>query len=394
MIIFKKIGNYKILADMKSSTNTNIETKIGFRGNFPPDELFILNKFKHTKENNFFFKTLSIYFLSKFKINDYHDFFSDSEHFYAVFKYKKNQNLKYRYNKKACVANFDERLKVFEKILIKIYNLSEVYKIPFSILSVIVTPENITVDENKNEFFIFDLHLLQNSEYYDEKFIFKNISNIILSIFDIESSSKYNKTLQIIIKKCKFGLYDSIAKLMVEFKKSAGEIKVSSFTTYWKHQIELRKYLIPKLTQMIIAPAMVAALVFLIYKKLNSVNETTEGAKPMVIGEVSYSAGSQDTTGKNITLQPIVMDDTKKSSENNDILLTPEAPVEFDDYIVRKGDSISSICETFYANKRFESAISGFNNLEKENAILPGKILKLPNKASIAVYLEDYESSE
>ncbi|MDR1241048.1 MAG: hypothetical protein LBK29_04245 [Oscillospiraceae bacterium] len=391
MIFFKRAGDYKILADMKFGVNS--ETKIGFKGKFPSNELFILNKFKHVKENSFFLKTLSIYFLSEFRTKDYHDFFSNNEHFYAIFKYKKNQNLNYRYNKNSCIASFDERLKVFENILIRTYNLLEIHKIPFSIISTVLTPENITVDENKNEFFNFDLHLLQNNKNADEKTIFKNISNIILSIFEIESSLKYNKILQIIIKKCKFGLYDSIPKLIIEFKKSAGEIKVSSFSTYWKRQIELRKYLIPKLTQMIMAPAMVVALVYLIYKKLNSVNETTEGVKPVVIGEISYSAGTQDTSGKNITLQPIVMEETKSDKEIG-ISLPPDALIEFDDYVVRKGDDIGSICETFYADKKFESAISGFNNLEKEDALLPGKILKLPNKASVAVYLENSEISE
>ncbi|MDR1364165.1 MAG: hypothetical protein LBJ32_00805 [Oscillospiraceae bacterium] len=388
MLLFKKAGDYKILAQKSVGKNSSVE--IGFKSNFPPDQLFLLNKFQHNKKNEEIFKSLFVYFSSDIKTSNYVDFFSHSNYFYAVFKYKEEQNLKYRYNAKTCIANFEERARILENILIKIYNLIELRKTPINILATVLNSECIVVDSNKNDFFNFDLQFLNTKENFEEKLIFKKIGNIISTMFEIESASKYNKILKIIIKKCDLGIYDSIPKLVVEFKKNSEEIKISSFWLYWKRRFLMQKHLIKKLTHAVLAPTLIVAFVYLIYKKLTNGDNAAESPKPVTIGEISYSASAQDISDKTITLHPLIEKPAQIGSTEK-IILPPNAPIEYDDYITRYDDTISSICQNFYSETKFESVITSFNNLEKNDAILPGIILKIPNKSSMALYLENNE---
>ena len=86
MIKFFKEGKYSIAATKFKDENVTIN--IGFLGEIPERKYFIINKFKHSDENNQLFKDLIMYFRSKDKIESFVDFFSMNNYFYAVFKYK------------------------------------------------------------------------------------------------------------------------------------------------------------------------------------------------------------------------------------------------------------------------------------------------------------------
>ena len=73
------------------------------------------------------------------------------------------------------------------------------------------------------------------------------------------------------------------------------------------------------------------------------------------------------------------------SSEN--ITLTEGLDIAFEDYIVQDGDTVESICEDYYKEKRYETAISTFNGIEVNDKLEAGTILKLPDKTAIALYI-------
>ena len=61
--------------------------------------------------------------------------------------------------------------------------------------------------------------------------------------------------------------------------------------------------------------------------------------------------------------------------------------MEYEDYIVKQGDTVSSICNEYYKEKRYETAIATFNGIEVDSKLTPGTILKLPNRTAIAMYI-------
>ena len=61
--------------------------------------------------------------------------------------------------------------------------------------------------------------------------------------------------------------------------------------------------------------------------------------------------------------------------------------MEYEDYVVQQDDTISSICDEYYKDKKYATAIATFNGMEITDKLTPGTILKLPNRTAIALYI-------
>ena len=121
MLNFKMIGKYKISS--VRSLNDDISVYVGFIGDVSSKETFVINELKYEERNKKIFKELFLYFKSKEKIESFRDFFSLNGYFYAVFDYFDEQNIIYKYRKQTCTSNFNERVKIFESLCIKIKSL-------------------------------------------------------------------------------------------------------------------------------------------------------------------------------------------------------------------------------------------------------------------------------
>jgi len=389
VIKFFKEGKYSIVAT--KFKNKNITVNIGFLGELPAKEYFIINKFKHSDKNNIFFKKLIMYFNSKNKIENFVDFFSMNNYFYAVFKYKESQNLIYKYNKKVCITDFRKRVRIFENICIKIkaciFNNS-----PLLILLTMADPNNITIDNEDNIFINFDLRKIfnyqeQENEYLENKnkYIVKFISKIFKIIFETEVSYKYNRIMNLIYKKCELGIHKSIEEIVLDVKNNIEEAEISSMIEYLKYQFRIRKYLIPKLTKMVLIPSFIIAFGFLIYAKLNGLNKNSSGAKSLTIGEITYSGNKNDASAKSIELDNSVAITPEFEKSNKNIILPQDSTENYEDYIVQNGDTASSISESKYSDKNLGSAITSFNGISSN--LIPGSILKIPSKNFIDSYI-------
>ncbi|BED92299.1 MAG: LysM peptidoglycan-binding domain-containing protein [Candidatus Improbicoccus pseudotrichonymphae] len=389
MIYYKKIKNYKICANLNESEN--ISSYIGFVGKYPDiDNLFVINKFRQNKNNEENFKEFFYYFKSK-KNKDFMDFFSEKNCFFAVFKYKKIQNLKYQYNKEKCIDAFGKRFKVFENIMIKLYNIINLGCIPSLILRNITKYENILVDNNDIFYFNYELKYFSR-EKISKKEIFKNISEIISTMFETEISYKYNKMIRIIFQKCELNLYASIPELIIDFKKNERSIRISSFMMYMKNQFAIRKNLISRLAQTVIIPSLLIAFFYLIFSKIFV--KKIKDEKEIIIGETVYSIGNQENNkNKKITMD-INLESPKQKEKTENIMLSPNEKLEFEDYIIQNGDTFGSLCIKFYGDEKFVSAISSFNSMNDKDLLFPGKILRIPLRSSIIKKLEERKETE
>ena len=129
-------------------------------------------------------------------------------------------------------------------------------------------------------------------------------------------------------------------------------------------------------------------IIYLAYDKLNKDKNESAAINSVEIGNVKYSASNSDESDKTLGEDTSNQDNQSKntgSSEN--ITLTEGLDIAFEDYIVQDGDTVESICEDYYKEKRYETAISTFNGIEVNDKLEAGTILKLPDKTAIALYI-------
>ena len=388
MIKFFKEGKYSIAATKFKDENVTIN--IGFLGEIPERKYFIINKFKHSDENNQLFKDLIMYFRSKDKIESFVDFFSMNNYFYAVFKYKEAQNLNYKFNKKVCITDFRKRVKIFENICIKIKTCI-FNNMPSPVLLTMADSKNITIDDEDNIFVNFDMRKIfsyqkQQEKYLENKnkYIVKIISKIFKTIFETEVSYKYNRIMQLIYKKCKLGIHNSIEEIVIDIKNNIEEAEISSMIEYLKYQFRIRKYLIPKITKTVLLPSIIFAVGFLIYQKLRGPNRTA-GGQSLTIGEITYSGSNKDESAKSINLDNSVALTPENSTSSKSIIVPKDSTEDYEDYVVQDGDTASSISENKYSDKTLGSVITSFNGIS--GSLLPGTILKIPTKAFVDAYV-------
>lgn len=385
MVKFVEEGKYKIVATKYKTDDLIIN--IGFIEKFPPKEYFLINKFKHGEKNNKIFKEMLIYFNSKNKFDYFYDFFSLGDYFYVVFKYNEEPNLDYRYNKNLCLTDFRRRIKIFESICIKIKNISR-SGFPFNLISSSINPDNISVSENDDIFFNFDFRSIYDNiheeQKYNEnknKYLVMKLSKIFGIIFETEISSRYNKIMEMMFKKCSLGIYKSIEEMVLDLKNNTEEAEISSFIGYIKHQFRIRKYLIPKITKMVFVPSLILVFGYLVYKKVNGLNYATNENSSFTIGEITYSGDGNDESAKSVDLDMSMKSKLESESKNKKVYLPENSEVEFDDYIVKQGDTPSSISESQYSDKSFGSAITSFNSVSGN--LVPGTILRIPSKSAV-----------
>ena len=376
----KSASDYVSIATLFS--DENMEVSVTFKGEKTVDNFYILNKFLFSEKDLDIFKKLFSFFSSPKKTKDFVDFFVHKDNFYAAFKYVHAENIKQKYNKHLNTAVFDERCFILENILIKI---DQLYKITPEILACVTEPENICVDGEKNVHLIYNLKNIEKYKKDSRKAIFENIYDIIFIMLQQEAQAPFNKALHIVLDKCKRGVYSSIPELVIELKKAEKISKTSSWWSYFKYQLSLRQKLINKLTQTTITAAIIVGLLYLGYMKINE-NKTPTGAAPVVsIGDVSYNANAEDESAKNVSTEK--ENTTKTNKVTSDIVLMEGLDMDFEDYIVQHGDTIASICEAYYKDASFITAVATFNGLQTNEKLVPGSILKLPNRTAIALYV-------
>ncbi len=392
-----KNSNYTIIANLynninnNSQKNTNINnnisnysTLVAYQNENTLDNLYILNQFQYDKNNTSILELLFSAYESSNKPHEYKNFFIENNNYYAVFKYYQYENIKTFFDKNFNDSHFNERCSILEYILIRIYNMNS---LPNQIIGCLTELENIVLNKDKDV--LFQGNLKNLSKYSDsktsKKLIFKNIHDIIYTILEPECSMGFNKPLHIILDKCKNLVFESIPELIVELKKAEKLSQTSSWKSYIKYHYELRKPIIQKLSKTAVSSALILGVFYLAYSKLTENTKSASSSALVTIGDTSYNANSEDTSDKNVSIENI--DNQSGDDDTANITLSKGLDMEYEDYIVQYGDTISSIAMSYYKENKYATAISTFNGLEVTDKLTAGTILKLPNRTAIALYL-------
>lgn len=373
--------DYVSMASLFESESLKI--LVAYKGEKKLENFFILNEFSYNDENLEKFKILFNMFNSPEKPKEFVDFFVENEKFYAVFTYFQEDSIDKKYSKTFNTSHFDERCKILENILIY---FESIYRFPRCILGCLSEPGNIRVDEEKNVHFVYDLRNMD--KYSDEKknlnLIFQNMSNIICIFLESEVQAKFNKELHIVVDKCKRGVYSSIPQMAVELKRAERISMNSSWVSYIKYQLSLRKDKIAKISKISTASIIALGAFYLVYSKLNEGQNAGTAPTMVSIGGVNYTGDTQDESDKTVSTENI--DNQTGEVKSADIVLSPGLDIQYEDYIVQNGDTITSICNDYYKDEKFVTAVASFNGLDVNDMLTAGSILKLPNRTAVALY--------
>lgn len=373
-------SDYVIVASLLE--NKKINVFVAFKGENVLDNLYLLNEFPYDKKDLFIFKKLFSAFSSSHRPTEFTDFFVSKDNFYAIFKYNEETNIKQRYKKETSTSAFDERCQILENILIKIDSISKFLP---ELAGCISEPENIKVDDSKNVYMNYNLQNIEKYRGATLEVIFKNIHDIIFTLLQPEAEAGFNKQLHIVLDKCKNGVYNSIPELIIELKKAEKISKTSSWLSYFKYQLSLRKPLINKITQGAITASIAAGVIYLAYSKITAGQNPGSLATVVSIGDITYNGNKEDESQKGVSTEN--EDNQTNASSSADITLTEGLDMAFEDYIVQYGDTVSSICESYYKDSKYVTAIATFNGIQTNEKLTAGTILKLPNRTAIALYI-------
>ena len=376
-----KTSDYVVIASLFS--NKELTILVAYQEKSPLDNLYLLNQFPYQKDNLKTFKMLFDIFSSPNKPKEFVNFFVEENMYYAVFKYHGGENIKQKYRKGFSAQSFEERCTILEDILIRI---DKIYNLPNPIVGCLTEPQNIKITQEKEVNFYGNL---QNIEIYNNStgkdLILKNIRDIIFTILEPEAQAGFNKPLHIVLDKCERGVYESIPEMIVELKKAEKISKTSSWISYFKYQISLRKNLIAKLSKISLSALVVAGIFYLAYSKLTEGQQAGSAPVLVSIGDVTYNGNVSDESDKNVSTENI--DNQTGEASGTDITLSEGLDMEYEDYIVQYGDTVSSISTNYYKDSKYITAVATFNGIDVSEKLTPGTILKLPNRTAIALYI-------
>lgn len=382
MTNIKKNTDYVIISTIFSSENFN--AKIAYKGKKTTDNFYIINEFNFEKEFLDTFTNLFNIFKSDDKPSMFVDFFVENDKFYSIFKYTESENIIKKYKKNFNTTTFDNRCIVLEKILMYI---DKIYKFPHTILGCVTEPENIKIDSDTNIKFIYNFKNM--NKYSDsltsKNLILKNITDIICIILEAEVEAKFNKELHIVIDKCKRDVYNSLPELIIDLKRAEKICKTSSWISYIKLQLSLRKHILNKISKISLNLIIIAGLWYFIYSQMTSGQVSGSSTILVSIGGINYNANEDDDSDKIISSENI--DNQIGTTEISDIILSEGLDMEYEDYIVQYGDTVTSISENYYNDNAFATAISTFNGIDINDTLDAGSILKLPNRTAISLYI-------
>lgn len=381
MAEINKSFDYVVIANIFS--DENISVLIGYKGENTLDNLYIINELSYEDSHIETFKDLFWIYCSEDRPKEFVDFFVENDKFYSVFKYVETEDISRKFRKGFNLFKFDDRCIFLEDILIRIDRLQS---FPVEVRGCLTEPQNIRVDDENNVHLIYNLQNIAKYKSEDaEELIAQNISHIIYTLLKPEADLKFNKSLHIVIDKCKRGVYRSVPEMVIDLKKAEKVSANSSWMGYIKYQISLHRPFINQVSRAGLAFFVVAGIVYLVHSKITEGQDSGSAPTAVTIGEISYSGDADDDSNKTVSTENV--DNQTGSVSQSDIVLSEGLDIEYEDYIVQYGDTVSSICSEYYKDSKYMTAVASFNGISTDEKLTAGTILKLPNRTAIALYL-------
>lgn len=375
-----KYSDYLVMAVLHQSEKINV--KLAFKGQNTLDNIYILNEFPFNSNDLHTFKLLFNMFHSKNKPESFVDFFVAKHHFYAIFKYTQCGNIEEKFQKQRLVMTFEERCKILENILIKLELLR---CFPEEITGCISETQNINITDQNEIHFVYNLAHSAKYRGATGAVVYENIHNIISTLLAPEVKMKFNTQLHIVLDKCKQGVYSSIPQLVIDLKKAEKISKSSSWKSYIMNMIEARKPQINKIKRYTMIFLIICGAFYIGYSKISE-GTNVKSTENVTIGGTRYNGNTQDESDKTLTSENQDNQTNEQSATSQNITLTKGLDIDYEDHIVKYGETVSSVAEDYYRDKKYITAVASFNGIEVTEKLTPGSILKMPNKTAIALY--------
>ena len=155
------------------------------------------------------------------------------------------------------------------------------------------------------------------------------------------------------------------------------EASISSFTQFWKYQFNVRKKQISRYVKYTFTTIVIISFGMIIWQKVRPNLKDSGRSENVKIGEINYLANEGDSSDKLISIGANSIKPSLPSKQT--ISIPKDVEIEYEDYIIKHGDTVSSISEQFYGDSSFGSVITSFNELS--GYLIPGTIIKIPSKS-------------
>ena len=369
----KQLKDYKILATLTSNNNISIFVA-SCKGK--KNQLYAINKIP--KENKSILNDFFSYYQSNNRCKEMKDLFTIEDYIYIIFEYTQAETLEKCFRQEKNIYTLEERKLILQNILIKISNLIDT--MPLNLLISIIRLENISIDQNKDFHFIYNLSSIISNNKADIKILFKNLSSIIKAVFDVEIKEKKLPSINLIIDKCNFGLYKSIPELIVDLNNNLkNEKKFNKFSLLKSAYIKKYEKKIKTIKRAKIPVASIAVIALISYWLIFAGSNTT--LTNFTLGQVEYNFYLNKDYDQNI--QAFNYTQPAPKPVQQDLSIPSSLKIDFDDYIIKAGDTLESICKVNYPSTDFISTIKSFNNISSDSDLKPGNIIKLPNQTAV-----------
>ncbi len=389
MLHVSDISMYKRVATLNKNQKNGIDVYVATLHNKSSSEFYIINSFEHSSENQKIFQDF-FFFYNDNNIIDFVNFLTDGNRFFVIFKYENNNGISYIFNKEKNIYNYKERCAILKDILIKISSISQM---PVQALICATELNNIKIDNNKNVQIVYNFENYNNYIRNDTGIIYENIANIISVMLNqeleeskIPINSLYNKPLKIVIEKCKKHIYNSIPELILDLEKAEqacdkNDVKSAAYNYLNKKKEYLKRF------SWIALSFMICFIIFFTFKPLFR-NKNKPSSEPANIGAITYNKAAE-AIDNNVDIQH-PSNANSNSIDFSSIVIPANSDILYNEYIVQYGDTLDSICKSYYSNENLSSAVKTFNNISDDAVLQAGTILKLPAQSAISKFVEGY----
>ena len=245
----------------------------------------------------------------------------------------------------------------------------------------VLQPENLLLDDDGGIRLRYELRPEFLSEEGSD--VWAEAAALIEFLMEKELKSPYHKALRAIHKKCRAGLYTSLPALISDLERMMDTLAEIGPVQ------ALRAFLLRKRARIVQLSwlGMVTLLVCLVIYAVTSLTtrQTLDAVPISEIGTITYVA-AQEEEGDSIQLTDPV---PPAGEEGVDFTALPdrEAQLASEDYIVQPGDSLASICTSYYGAAGYDELVAAFNGLQPDQSLDAGSVLLLPLRDQLAQYM-------
>ena len=342
------------------------------------EELLLVNRVSLRPEVRPFFRDLYGSFSRRGERSEFLELFSAGRDICAVFRYHQGPSLAQVF--RDCRGSAAGRLDVLEAALLRVHSAAGA--LPAPVICGLLRPENLLLDGEGN---IRLLYRFQSGLLEEGKAdIRARAAELLEFMLARELKSPYFKEIRTVHKKCASGLSASLPALVCDIKRAGGALEERDAANTVRSFVRRKKERIAQISWLGMVTLFAILVVYLI-TELPA--RDTAAAEPITaIGTVTYAAARDGED------EEMELDDPAEPEEPAGPVFTG-SPTEDDgllseDYVMRGGDTLESVCAAYYGSPAYAGPVAAFNGLDAGDGPAAGTVIRLPLRDQLARYIE------